>query len=152
MGVCCHSGWCAPPTYLSTRTASLDALVTLLGNLRCVVLVWVVCTRYLSIYSTNHSSDNRPPTRQVHRTLDHCFLQPFSNTVSTQGIKKIKKSATEFCRLQIRNVLHPRPRSEEIGWLEALGCDFQGEIDVSDVGPAEIGTLMSRGSRKSTLA
>ena len=36
--------------------------------------------------------------------------------------------------------------------LEALGCGFQGEIDVSDVGRAEIGTLMSRGSRKFTLA
>ena len=28
---------------------------------------------------------------------------------------------------------HPRPRSEEIGALDTLGCDFQGEIDVSDV-------------------
>ena len=56
------------------------------------------------------------------------------------------------CRFQIRNELHPRPRSEEIGALDTLGCDFQEEIDVSDVGPAEIRTLTSRGSRKSTLA
>jgi len=40
--------------------------------------------------------------------------------------RHIQKLATEFSRFQIRNELHPRPRSEEIGALDALGCDFQG--------------------------
>ena len=85
----------------------------------------------------------RIPRTRIH-SYGHCL-----NSLRTPHIKK---SATEFCRFQIINELRPRPRSEEIGALDALGCDFQGEIDVSDVGPAEIGTLMSRGSRKSTLA
>ena len=79
--------------------------------------------------------------------------QRFSQVVGLRN-PDIKKSAPEFCGFQITNELHPRPRSEEIGALDALGCDFQGEIDVSDVGSAEIGTLkcLVRGLHKSTLA
>ena len=65
---------------------------------------------------------------------------------------KLLRSTVGIRRFQIRNEVRTWPRSEEIGSLEALGSDFQGKIDVVDVGPAEIGTRMSRGSRKSTLA